>query len=68
MLAAVALVGASAELLVATSAALALVLLYGTYAHPATWTLYYVEAMPTLIFLAAAGAWRDWKRFTPAST
>ncbi len=57
-LALVGVVGAAAEVVVAAGAGVLLVLLYGAYAHPATWPVYYVEATPVLAFLAAAGCRR----------
>jgi len=38
-------------------------LLYLTYAHPAFWTLYYVEVMPVLAFLIALGMARVFQFF-----
>jgi hypothetical protein len=42
----------------AVGSAFLLVLAYGVYAHPAEWTVYYVEALPVLAVLTALGIWR----------
>ena len=41
----------------AVGSALVLTLLYLVYAHPAGWTIYYLEIFPLLPFLTALGIW-----------
>lgn len=43
---------------VAVGTAVSLLLIYLTYAHVPTWTVYYVEMQPALAFLTAWGLWR----------
>jgi hypothetical protein len=52
------LVGAPTALWVGLGAALVQVLLYLLYAHPARWSLYYIEVLPVLAFATALGVKR----------
>jgi hypothetical protein len=52
------LVGAPTALWVGLGAALVQLLLYLLYAHPARWSLYYIEALPVLAFATALGVLR----------
>jgi hypothetical protein len=58
------LVGVGAVELTGLAAALLLVLAYLTYAHPAVWSLYYLELQPALALLTARGVVRagQWLR------
>ena len=49
------LVGAPVELWVGLGALALQVLLYLLYAHPPTWSLYYIEGLPVLAFATALG-------------
>ena len=49
------LVGAPIELWVGLGALALQLLLYLLYAHPATWSLYYIEGLPVLAFATALG-------------
>jgi hypothetical protein len=52
------LVGAPPALWVGLGALLAQLLLYLLYAHPARWSLYYMEGLPVLAFATALGVMR----------
>ena len=52
------LVGAPTALWVGLGAALVQLLLYLLYAHPARWSLYYIEVLPVLAFATALGIMR----------
>ena len=52
------LVGAPTALWVGLGAALVQLLLYLLYAHPARWSLYYIEVLPVLAFATALGVMR----------
>ena len=43
-----------------------LILLYLSYAHPASWTVYYLEIAPVFAFVAAIGGWQLLQRFPRA--
>jgi hypothetical protein len=43
----------------AAGSSLLLLLAYGVYAHPAEWTVYYLESFPVLALLTALGIWRS---------
>jgi hypothetical protein len=45
-----------------------LILAYLPYAHPPTWTLYYLELLPVPAFIAARGVWKCVSRDQPAAT
>lgn len=57
LLALVGLAALGAEGWFAVGSALLLTLLYLSFAHPAGWTIYYLEIYPLLPFLAALGIW-----------
>jgi hypothetical protein len=52
------LVGAPPALWVGLGALVAQLLLYLAYAHPARWSLYYIEVLPVLAFATALGVMR----------
>jgi hypothetical protein len=52
------LLGSSAELAFALASAGILVLGYLSFAHGASWTVYYLEIQPVLAFVTALGLWR----------
>ena len=54
----VGLVGAPPALWVGLGALVSQLLLYLLYAHPARWSLYYIEALPVLAFVTALGIMR----------
>jgi hypothetical protein len=54
----VGLVGAPPALWIGLGAVLAQLLLYLLYAHPARWSLYYIEGLPVLAFATALGVLR----------
>jgi hypothetical protein len=54
----VGLVGAPPALWVGLGAVVAQLLLYLLYAHPARWSLYYIEGLPVLAFATALGVMR----------
>ena len=57
LLALVGFVALGAEGWFAAGSAVVLTLLYLAYAHPAGWTIYYLEIFPLLPFLTALGIW-----------
>ena len=57
LLALVGLAVLGAEGWFAAASAVVLTLLYLAYAHPALWTIYYLEIFPLLPFLTALGIW-----------
>lgn len=58
IVAVIGLVGAPSALWVGLGAAVAQLLLYLLYAHPARWSLYYIEVLPVLGFATALGVMR----------
>ncbi|HEX5437066.1 MAG TPA: glycosyltransferase family 39 protein [Gemmatimonadaceae bacterium] len=58
LIAAIGLVGLSAEGVFAVITAAVLVLAYLSYAYDPTWSVYYVELLPVLAFLTALGCWK----------
>ena len=58
LVALVGLVGAPPALWVGLGALLSQLLLYLLYAHPARWSLYYIEGLPVLAFATALGVMR----------
>jgi hypothetical protein len=58
ILALLGLAGISAELAFALASSAVVVAGFMLYAHPAFWTIYYVQTLPVLAFLLALGIWR----------
>jgi hypothetical protein len=56
-LAAIALIGLSAEAGFALVSAAFIVLAYSLFAHPAEWVLYYMEVQEVVVMITALGAW-----------
>lgn len=58
VLALLGLAGITAELAFALASAAVVIGGFLLYAHPANWTLYYLEIFPVLAFILAVGIWR----------